>query len=125
MKILKYWFPLIFWCGLIFYLSSLPRPLPEFESILELIISKLGHIIEYFILTIFLFRVLKNSTNLRAKNVYSFCLIFSIFYATTDEFHQTFVPNRHGKFHDILIDTIGVLIALYLIRKKFDNSLKN
>lgn len=42
-------------------------------------------------------------------------LLFTIFYAITDEIHQSFVPGRHGRWYDIVVfDTIGALIALRL-----------
>lgn len=32
--------------------------------------------------------------------------------AGTDELHQTFLPNRTGMFHDVLIDTFGSLVLI-------------
>lgn len=34
-------------------------------------------------------------------------LIFTLFYACTDEFHQLFIAGRSGEAKDILIDVIG------------------
>ena len=41
-------------------------------------------------------------------------LIFSIFYAASDEFHQTFVPGRDGNIVDVLIDSSGALVGILL-----------
>jgi VanZ family protein len=36
-------------------------------------------------------------------------------YAATDEFHQTFIPNREGCLRDVLIDTTGAAAGLFLL----------
>lgn len=37
-------------------------------------------------------------------------------YAATDELHQAFLPNRTGSVVDVGIDSIGALIALFIIK---------
>lgn len=41
--------------------------------------------------------------------------IFCMFYATTDEIHQLFVPGRSGQITDVLIDSIGAMIGIILL----------
>jgi len=36
-------------------------------------------------------------------------------YATTDEFHQTFIPSREGCVRDVLVDVAGAAAALLLV----------
>jgi len=43
--------------------------------------------------------------------------ILSFLWAVIDEVHQLFVPTRDGKIRDILIDTMGILFALYLVKR--------
>lgn len=38
-------------------------------------------------------------------------IIISFAYACSDEYHQTFVEGRSGKFTDVLIDTTGALVG--------------
>lgn len=38
--------------------------------------------------------------------------IFTILYAITDEYHQSFVPGRNSRLFDIGIDSLGSLIGL-------------
>jgi VanZ family protein len=38
-------------------------------------------------------------------------------YAITDEFHQTFIPGRHGTPVDVAIDMVGVAIAVAVARR--------
>ena len=51
---------------------------------------------------------------------------FGMFYAMTDEFHQSFVPGRSPQVTDVLLDSLGVLtgiavtiLILSLINKKY------
>lgn len=65
------------------------------------------HVLEYTILTWLLiaaFSALKQKPLLAA--------LIAIAYAATDEWHQTFVPHRGGHITDVLIDSIGVILAL-------------
>tara|TARA_B100001123_G_scaffold446138_1_gene599636 strand:+ start:9177 stop:9470 length:294 start_codon:yes stop_codon:yes gene_type:complete len=42
-------------------------------------------------------------------------LALSIFYGLTDEFHQTFVPGRVADVYDLLADTVGAIIGLFVV----------
>jgi VanZ family protein len=52
-------------------------------------------------------------------------------YACTDEFHQTFIDGRTGKFSDVMVDAIGfvssgVLVMLgQIIKDKISKMLAN
>jgi VanZ family protein len=35
-------------------------------------------------------------------------------FAASDEFHQSFVPTRTATVHDVLIDCVGVAVAIVL-----------
>jgi VanZ family protein len=41
-------------------------------------------------------------------------LLITILYAFSDEYHQTFVPGRHGQLQDVAIDMTGALLAMSL-----------
>jgi VanZ family protein len=46
------------------------------------------------------------------------CWLLAVFYAVTDELHQSFVPGRHPSLWDvILFDNFGALISLWLTTK--------
>ena len=40
--------------------------------------------------------------------------LFCFLYACSDEWHQTFIPQRSGQFSDVLIDCAGILFGLFL-----------
>ena len=42
----------------------------------------------------------------------------TLLYAISDEYHQTFVHGRHGSPVDVLIDAVGVAIAIALVRRR-------
>jgi VanZ family protein len=42
--------------------------------------------------------------------------LISLAYAATDEYHQSFVESRHGTPVDVLIDAVGIALAVLLMR---------
>jgi len=75
-----------------------------------LYIRKLAHITEYAILMILSLRIAILQWPYKKVALYS--LLFCIFYAATDEFHQTFIPGRVGTPVDVGIDMLGMLLGL-------------
>ena len=68
------------------------------------------HVLEYTILTLLLIGAFASFK----KNplIAGFA---SLAYAATDEWHQTFVPHRGGHVSDVMIDSLGITIAVVLI----------
>ena len=94
--------------AVIFYFSSRPTAgVISTDPIDRFYIYKTFHLIEYAVLGILLFI---------ASKKYPTAIIFSYLYACTDEFHQLFTPGRTSKFTDTLIDLIGILIGLSIIK---------
>lgn len=42
--------------------------------------------------------------------------VFTTLYAATDELHQVFIPNRTGTVIDVVIDSIGAIIGLLIVK---------
>ena len=42
-----------------------------------------------------------------------YAFVFSVFYAATDEYHQTFIQGRSGSLRDVLIDSIGIFCGCF------------
>ena len=85
----------------------------------KLIIRKLGHFSEYMALGFFSFCYLTNifmeKDKMRDfKKTVIFSFLFSVLYASSDEFHQTFVAGRDGNIVDVLIDSSGALVGILL-----------
>ncbi|EOC99298.1 VanZ family protein [Caldisalinibacter kiritimatiensis] len=75
---------------------------------LNYIIRKIGHVTEYFILTILILGFL-NTLNLRDKYKYLIAIIIPSIYACIDEYNQIFISGRDGSIKDVAIDIIGIL----------------
>ena len=117
--ILKHWFWVVLWAGLIFILSSIPRLESGLEQ--DFLLRKLAHIFEYFVLTILLYSALSNHYIYKKqkhpphRQALLFVLLLAVFYALSDELHQTFVLGRSGNLRDVAIDSVGILVATLLL----------
>ena len=70
---------------------------------------KLVHMTEYGVLFVLWYRAFRWTAPVGAAAI-------TIAYASTDEFHQTFVHGRVGSPVDVLIDSAGVLVAYLVVR---------
>jgi VanZ family protein len=131
--VLEYWLPILLWLGAIFFFSTdafssretsriivpvltfiFPNMPPDRIDIWHEVIRKFGHIIEYFILAVFLHRALKyDQPELVGPKLRS--MTFILLAALLDEFHQSFVPSRGPSIVDVGYDCLGGVWALWLI----------
>jgi VanZ family protein len=133
---LKSWLPVLVWMAIIFTASAdshsyehssrivfpllhwlFPRmPLSEMQAIHEFC-RKCCHVTEYAIFGLLVFRALSISKKELPPVAWPrLCgaLLIVFLYASSDEFHQRFVPTRTAKFSDVLIDTAGGAAGLFL-----------
>ncbi len=111
LRVLWLWLPVILWCSAIFYLSNVPD-LHITRDWWDYPLRKVAHMVEFAILALLLVRALSGSTSWPRKRVFWAAFFFSVLYAWSDEFHQSFVPGRVMSMKDVLIDTIGAAITL-------------
>lgn len=130
---LKHWLPVLIWLGVIFlgstdmlsaehtsrFLVPFLRwidPQISFATLnaIQLGIRKLGHLTEYAILAMLLWRALRSGTRWQMKMSILFLVaaLASAIFAASDEFHQSFVPSRTASPNDVMIDICGALIGL-------------
>lgn len=79
-------------------------------------VRKLAHMTEYMVFSCtvaFPFLLYKKRKDWITKITFSICVC----YASIDEIHQLFVPDRSGQIKDVLIDTVGILIGIFVFRK--------
>lgn len=86
------------------------------QGALSYVIRKAGHFTEYLILAILFLRYRKERGTSGKSALYA--LLFVFLYASSDEFHQSFIPGRGPAFSDVLIDTLGGLIGIILYEWK-------
>ena len=91
---------------LIFILSSFPK-LPTVE---KPGIDKVEHVIEYSILSFLLINCFRKKNR---RVVFIIILLVSL-YGITDEFHQYFVPGRSCSGFDMLADSIGSFVGVWI-----------
>ena len=101
----------------------------------ELVVRKVAHVLEYSILTCLSFAAVRYTNKISQIKSYAespvkliksdnemyiaFSMWMSLLTAVVDEYHQLFVDGRDGSIKDVLIDAIGVIIVLIIIRVVF------
>jgi VanZ family protein len=83
-------------------------------------IRKGGHVVGYAILSILLFRAwratLPAMSNARwTPRWATIALLGTAFVASLDEWHQSFIPSRTGRWQDVVLDTSAGLAAQIMI----------
>lgn len=58
---------------------------------------------------------LVSTFKLKEKNRILISLILGVLYATSDEIHQLFSPGRSAQITDVYIDTLGILVGIFVI----------
>jgi VanZ family protein len=105
------WLPVILYMAAIFFASSIPDPpVPSDVSDVSL------HETAYFGLTLLLIRALSRerwSGVTLATLAAAWCI--AVAYGATDEWHQSFVPNRHAELRDLGSDAIGAFVAASVV----------
>ncbi len=101
--------PMTLVMGTIFFLSHQPGdrlslpPLPG--------IDKWAHLIAYGALAAtVLFAFSDRQKITRPRQVILFTVVFCLFYGISDEFHQSFIPDRTASVYDLLADGVGAIM---------------
>ena len=81
---------------------------------IQLGIRKLGHLTEYAVLAMLLWRALRGGTRWQMKMSILFlvAVLACAIFAASDEFHQSFVPSRTSSPQDVMIDICGAFLGL-------------
>jgi VanZ family protein len=93
-------------------------------------IRKAGHVLGYAILSVLLFRAWRASLpglqNLKWSWRWTIlAMLGTVFVASLDEWHQSYLPSRTGRWQDVVIDTLGGISAqmvLFLLAKRAGRS---
>ena len=107
--------------GIIFFLSSQSGDSLDLPDIVNL--DKALHAIAYCVLGLtVLFAIPEETYIANPYRISLLIVLFCLLYGISDEFHQSFVPNRYPSVYDIVADTVGGVIAV-LIWPKVKNRL--
>jgi VanZ family protein len=78
-------------------------------------LRKFSHLSEYAILAVLAARAFYGSANERLRQKWWMAsLLLIVFYAFSDELHQSFEPSRTGSVYDSFIDIAGGVAALFV-----------
>ena len=83
----------------------LPSGLPQIQDII-------GHFMVYGVLAALLWWALRG---VGVRRPLLWALAVTVLYSFTDEFHQSFVPNRHPDVFDLATDLAGAVTALLIV----------
>ena len=110
-SLIRRWTPPLAWMAIIFLLSSRTTLPSVAEPWLDVLLKKTAHFLEYALLAFLWWRALGGG-DVRAGRSLAMAGLVSILYAASDEYHQTFVPGRHGQLWDLGVDSAGVMAVL-------------
>jgi VanZ family protein len=103
--------PTVAYLALIYAVSSVPG-----QDLHSPTSDKVMHFLEYSLLGALLMFSFAGFVETRITTVHaSTAWFFGALYAFSDEFHQSFVPNRDASFYDWLADVTGLAIALFIV----------
>ncbi len=106
------WLLVFAWMGIIYFLSSRPDlPTPD-NDLLADIFSALSHAFVFGVLMGLLLRAMSGGLRRVSRGQALLAFALTMTYALTDEFHQSFVPNRTPDMFDVIVDAIGAGVAL-------------
>ena len=114
-SLLSRWLPALLMMAAIFYFSSRPGDrLPDFLD-WDRVIKKGSHMLGYGLLALSYLHGFGYG-----KKYYRLVWLMAVFYAATDELHQSFVAGRSASILDVLIfDNLGAVFGLWACRKIF------
>ena len=101
--------PALLWMTLIFIGSSLPSARVSDDQLVDLIAHKSVHLLEYSILAILL---------RRATGSWLSAILIAGVFSFSDEYHQTFVPGRNGRWQDSMVDIFGAILGWFCLTIK-------
>lgn len=132
-----FWGLVIVWMMVIFNLSSDDREASSYKSkqvtevvqqvarklpediklvsstryITEHIVRKIGHILEYFLLTMLV--IIASAISRKGKaQIIGNAMFIPLLFAASDELHQLYTPGRGPQITDVCIDAVGILAAI-------------
>ncbi len=114
LKLIFRWGPTLLILSFLFFMSSQAKGsalVPDFGGWRDLLLKKGAHFACYALLAVSWVHGLRGNRPARRMD-YVYALLFTVLYAVSDEYHQTFVQGREGRWQDVLIDTTGASIAL-------------
>lgn len=77
-------------------------------------VRKSAHFCIYLVLGL----LVLNCFNIINKNTIIYSIIICLLYSISDEIHQMFINGRSGEIRDVIIDTVGSTLGIYILKLK-------
>ena len=92
----------------------------EHFEVWHFLIRKGGHVVGYAILSILAFRAWRETFPAAANVLWrirwaSIAVLMTVFVASLDEWHQSFIPSRTGRWQDVVLDSCAGIAAQLLL----------
>ena len=113
------WLPLVAWMATIYWLSDQPDLPHAPDAVVDFLVKKTMHAAGYGVLAVLWWRALCGVgvlVRVPARHLSAWAIVLTAVYAAGDEWHQTFVPGRTGRASDVVIDLVGGLVGLGVVR---------
>lgn len=107
-QVLKRWLPAILIMSVIYWISSWPGQTIKDAGLGGEGIHVNGHFVLYFLLCMSFFKATKNIL---------LSALLAFVYGLTDEYHQSFVPERSSSLKDIIVNSSGIMVAVFVLWK--------
>jgi VanZ family protein len=114
-KLLGLWLPVLLWMGVIFSGSSIGSFPHVDKGIVDAIVHRTAHLIEFAILGWWVLRAVGDGRPL-ARRAFVTTLIIVTLYGASDEVHQRFTPGRSSEWSAVAFDAAGGLIGAGVYR---------
>ena len=133
-RFLRYWLPVLVWMAVIFSASAdsnsastssrliapfvrffVPDISQEHLDQIVFLVRKMAHVTEYAVLSWLLARALTmpaTPAGRWSRKAAFIAWFVTSLYSSTDEFHQSFVPNREARWSDVIIDSTGAALGV-------------
>jgi VanZ family protein len=126
--LLRYWLPVLVWMALILTLSGRSElavganPATGETVKPGLALAKLGHVFEYAVLAVLMFRAATagdGGLRLPPRRAAVWIAVVALAFGTGDELRQSLVPNRSPRLTDVLLDgtSAGVTATILMVRQ--------
>src|SRR5512147_1563344 len=102
MKNLRNWFPAFAVMIVIFMLSSTSGTTIQSAGLGNETLHRVGHLLMFALLCIAYYKATKKA---------GYAILLTVVYSLFDELHQKFVYLRSASLFDVVVDTLGALLA--------------
>lgn len=112
---LSFFRPYIDWVSFTYHRGVVSVEQLGTAGFIEFFIRKGAHVAAFAILFLFLFYAFAKTVPVMLAKLVWFSFLITVLYACSDEFHQSLTPNRTPYAGDVILDSIGAILAVFIL----------